>query len=145
MTAPSSQPRTDADIALDNEPEAIRTTQDEILKAAADAGYAEAACFAIRLALEEAIYNAFRHGHKELPHEPVRVAWRITDQRIDLAIEDKGPGFEPEAVPDPTSEERLELPHGRGLMLMRAYMTSIEYNDKGNRVEMVFDKATQTP
>jgi serine/threonine-protein kinase RsbW len=37
-------------------------------------------------------------------------------------------------VPDCTLEERLDVPNGRGVMLMRSFMTRIEYNAKGNAV-----------
>ena len=39
-------------------------------------------------------------------------------------------------VPDPTLDENLELPSGRGLMLMRTFMSFVEYNEKGNQVRM---------
>jgi serine/threonine-protein kinase RsbW len=41
-------------------------------------------------------------------------------------------------VPDPTAEENLEIPSGRGVMLMRAYMSEVEYLGAGNRMRMVF-------
>jgi serine/threonine-protein kinase RsbW len=50
------------------------------------------------------------------------------------AIADEGPGFDPGSVPDCTSDERLEAPSGRGVMLMRSFMTTIEYNAAGNAV-----------
>ena len=43
-------------------------------------------------------------------------------------------------MPDPTSHENLEIPSGRGIMLMRAYMSEVEYLDPGNRIRMVFKK-----
>jgi serine/threonine-protein kinase RsbW len=39
-------------------------------------------------------------------------------------------------VPDPTAIENLERPCGRGLMLMRHYMTVVNYNASGNSVSM---------
>ena len=142
MTGAHPEPRLRADLALANEPEAIRRAQEEVLAATQQQAYPEAACFAIRLALEEAVYNAFRHGHRDLPDEPVRLSWAITPDDITITIEDRGPGFVPEDVPDPTSDDRLEIPHGRGLMLMRAYMTSVEFNSKGNRVSMLYRRST---
>ena len=53
---------------------------------------------------------------------------------VRIVIEDEGPGFDPTDVPDPTDDDNLDKPSGRGLMLMRAFMTVIEYNEKGNRV-----------
>lgn len=57
-------------------------------------------------------------------------------------ISDEGPGFDPNDVPDPTDIENLERPCGRGLMLMRHYMTEVNYNSTGNSVRMkkVFKK-----
>jgi serine/threonine-protein kinase RsbW len=52
--------------------------------------------------------------------------------RIDIT--DEGDGFDPALVPDCTQEDRLTVPSGRGVMLMRSFMTRIEYNAKGNRV-----------
>jgi serine/threonine-protein kinase RsbW len=40
------------------------------------------------------------------------------------------------ALPDPTLEENLEKPSGRGVLLMREFMTKVEYNDRGNCVTL---------
>jgi len=37
----------------------------------------------------------------------------------------------------------LDIPNGRGLLLMRAYMESVEYLGKGNHVRMVYVKPAQ--
>ncbi|MEL7474517.1 MAG: ATP-binding protein, partial [Planctomycetota bacterium] len=78
-----------------------------------------------------------KHGHKDLPDSAtVGVEYRVTSDRVVLAVQDRGPGFTPGEVPDPTLDENLELPSGRGLMLMRAYMSDVRHNEAGNRVEM---------
>ncbi|HBS27858.1 MAG TPA: ATP-binding protein [Phycisphaerales bacterium] len=140
MAGGQPRARSNAKVSLLNEPDSIRAVEREILEAASTHGYPEAAQFAIRLALEEAVFNAFRHGHKHLPDEPVLVDWTVSRGSVRIVVEDRGPGFTPDAVPDPTHEDRLELPHGRGVMLMKAYMTQVEYNDRGNRVTMVYQK-----
>ena len=43
---------------------------------------------------------------------------------------------QPTAVPDCTADENLERPGGRGLALIQAYMTHVEYNKCGNSVTM---------
>lgn len=48
----------------------------------------------------------------------------------------EGDGFDPQNVPDPTTHEKLEIPNGRGLLLMRRLMTRIRHNQRGNSVEM---------
>lgn len=90
--------------------------------------------FGIRLALDEAIVNAIKHGNAFHPEKTVRVDCLIEDNFFRIEIEDQGPGFCLADVPDPTEEENLERPCGRGIMLMRSFMSKIEYSPTGNRV-----------
>lgn len=92
--------------------------------------------FAVHLALEEALVNAIKHGNRKDPSKIVSVSCRMKPDRIQIRITDEGDGFDPLSVPDPTEEENLEVPSGRGLMLMRCYMTSLEFNKTGNCVMM---------
>ncbi len=118
--------------------EELERLQDSVLAAVTDAGFDEASTFAVRLALEEAVANAFRHGNAEDPNKTVTVRYEVTPHEIHLSIEDEGSGFDPGSVPDPTEDENLEIPSGRGIMLMRAYMTSVEIVAPGNRIDMTF-------
>lgn len=128
-------------LSVPNEQRAMDDAQNHVIGLAEKRGYPKASLFAVRLALHEAIMNAFRHGHKHLaPTVPVHVKFQVSDQHIDLTVEDQGPGFDPQDVPDPTLEENLERGSGRGLLLIRAYMSIVEYNAKGNALRMVYDK-----
>lgn len=90
--------------------------------------------FGVRLALEEALVNAIKHGNGMDPDKTVTIQWKIDASSVLVEIEDQGPGFVIEDVPDPTAEENLERPCGRGIMLMRSFMSRVEFNDRGNRV-----------
>ena len=57
-------------------------------------------------------------------------------EKIWIKVSDQGQGFNPEAVPDCTDPEHHRVPNGRGIMLMRNFMSRVEYNEKGNVVEM---------
>ena len=92
--------------------------------------------FAVHLVLEEAVVNAIRHGNGLDPSKRVRVETKISAQRCWIQVEDEGSGFDPREVPDCTANENLEKPGGRGLMLMQNFMSSVEYNEAGNRVVM---------
>ena len=119
----------------------IEGTVKRILEALERHGYTEASRFAVRLAVEEGLANAFRHGHKGLAEStPVRFEFDVKPDELHVTIEDRGPGFAPDTIPDPTLDANLELPSGRGLMLMKAYMTQVSFNAKGNRVMMVYRK-----
>ena len=93
--------------------------------------------FAIRLALEEALSNAIKHGNGLDPAKTVTVKFTVSADELKIVITDQGRGFNPEGVPDPTTDEHLEEPNGRGIMLMRAYMDEVNYNPRGNEVRMV--------
>jgi serine/threonine-protein kinase RsbW len=114
-----------------------RAIQKRIMEEIEKHHYHEDAVFAIKLALEEALINAIKHGNKEDPHKKVRIQCRVTPQETEIIIEDEGPGFDRSTVPDPTTEENLERLHGRGILLMEAYMDVIEWSNNGRRVRMV--------
>ena len=117
----------------------VEAIQNAIDAAMASAGYSKASLFAVRLAFQEAIANAFNHGHRNLPPDtPARVEYRVSPAEVVIVIEDQGPGFQTDAVADCTLDENLEVPRGRGVMLIRNYMTEVRYNEKGNRIEMVY-------
>src|SRR2546423_9927738 len=81
--------------------------------------------FSIRLALEEALVNAIKHGNQLDRSKKVHIQCAIQKGRFEIGIADEGPGFNPEEVPDPLCEENLERPCGRGLFLIRHYMTDV--------------------
>ena len=108
-------------------------------------GYSERAIFGMRLALEEVLTNAVRHGNQGDASKTVKVEARVTDEAAEFSIEDEGEGFVPEAVPDCTDEANLMRPGGRGVMLIKAYMTDVRYNDRGNRVTLVKRRDCERP
>jgi serine/threonine-protein kinase RsbW len=118
----------------------VDRVQGEVEGAIRARGYDDDAAFAIRLCLEEALVNAFRHGNRLEPGLTVTFKARIGDDACTFEVQDQGEGFDPGGVPDPTAEENLEIPSGRGIMLMRAYMSEVEYLDPGNRLRMVFTR-----
>ena len=114
--------------------------QRQILAEAEAAGFGSQALFAIRLALDEALANAVKHGNKLDAAKTVTVDYTVTPQRVDITICDQGTGFKPDDLCDPTHEDNLSRPHGRGVMLMRAYMTEVTFNDTGNCVHLAKDR-----
>ncbi len=119
----------------------IDAAQERVIDAVTFAGYGKSTIFAVRLAMHEAVSNAFRHGHAGLPDETtVALTWKVTADQVQIYVQDQGPGFIPQDVPDPTLEENLERGSGRGLLLIRAYMTTAEYADGGRRLEMTYRK-----
>ena len=119
--------------------------QKEILDALQACDYSQHDIFGIHLALEEALVNAIKHGNRMDRSKTVRIAYQIDDRFFQIEIQDQGEGFDLDAVPDPTAEENLERPCGRGIMLMRSFMSSVEYNSQGNCVVMRKFRENSTP
>lgn len=90
--------------------------------------------FGFRLALEEAVVNAIKHGNRLDKAKRVHVICKSTSDGVWVQVTDEGPGFNPDAVPDCTDPERIDIPSGRGIMLMRNYMSRVEYIERGNVV-----------
>ena len=116
---------------------AARKVCDRVLEATEAHGYGQECTFAIRLAVEEGLDNAIKHGNRFVAEKRVEVQFDIDPKRAVITITDEGDGFDPAVVPDPTTDENIEKPTGRGIMLMRAYMDEVRFNDRGNQVCIV--------
>jgi serine/threonine-protein kinase RsbW len=117
--------------------EAIRDAESEVIDRMGDLGYDEDYRFAVRLASEEALVNAMKHGNHMDPCRCVRLEWRVLPERVEIRVSDEGAGFDPACVPDPTADENLHKPCGRGIMLMRSYMDRVCYKGAGREVLMI--------
>jgi serine/threonine-protein kinase RsbW len=123
---------------LSNRREDIELAERSLLSAIEQRRYNNSSCFAIRLALEEALSNAFKHGNKNDPSKVVRMECQVDRQVVVIDIQDEGEGFDPSSIPDPTAEENVEIPAGRGLTLIRAFMSEVQIPPPGNRLRMKY-------
>ncbi len=123
-------------LVIPSDPAEARTIQEQIEQLLHERAAHDHDIFSIRLALEEALVNAIKHGNQMDRTKKVQVSYRLSAERFDVSISDEGEGFDPNDVPDPTAIENLERPCGRGLMLMRHYMSEVQYNARGNGVVM---------
>ncbi len=122
------------EVVIPSDYESGQAVVERIMTEVGKAGFSSRDEFGIRLSVDEAVTNAIKHGNKLSPDKTVRIDFLRTDAGVRVEIEDQGNGFRPEDVPDCTKDENLESPSGRGLMLMREFMTRIEFSPKGNRV-----------
>jgi serine/threonine-protein kinase RsbW len=125
-------------LELSSRREEIDRAQSSVLAAMATHGYDEGSRFAVRAAIEEALANAMDHGNAGDPRMPVLLEYEVRDDAVVVAVADGGLGFDPEAVPDPTRPENLDIPSGRGIALIRAFMTEVEISPPGNRLRMIY-------
>jgi serine/threonine-protein kinase RsbW len=90
-----------------------------------------------RVGLTEALSNAMLYGNADDPSKRVLVEVSMLEGRLQATVKDQGAGFDPTAVPDPTTPENLTKACGRGLFLMRELLDEVSYNDRGNEVTLV--------
>lgn len=90
-----------------------------------------------RVGLTEALSNAMLYGNDRDPSKRVLVEITLGDRQITARVTDQGSGFDPGAIPDPTTPENITRPGGRGLFLMRKLLDDVRFNDRGNSVTLV--------
>jgi CheY-like chemotaxis protein len=116
----------------------------------------------VGVAVHEALVNAMVHGNLEVGSELKAGDWKVYHALIrergrlepycsrrvkvtlradrspwlEVVVRDEGPGFDPAALPDPTDPANWERADGRGLLLIRTFFDTIEYNPTGNEITM---------
>jgi serine/threonine-protein kinase RsbW len=94
-----------------------------------DNGLSDEFASAIDLAVRESVANAVKHGNKFDPAKDVEVRLKCSDEGVEIKVRDYGPGFEVEEVPDPTNPANLLKDSGRGILFMRAFMDTVEWEN----------------
>jgi len=107
-------------------------TIERVTAVLAELGYPPRDMFGARLALEEAICNAIKHGNQNDPTKLVDVRYCIRTDHLLVEVEDQGSGFVPGHVRDATAPENLDRPCGRGMLLIHHYATWVRHNREGN-------------
>lgn len=91
----------------------------------------------LQMVMEEALYNAWKHGCRSSPEGRITVRRSYgNDARIEVL--DQGPGFDWSAVQDPTSPEHRLRPSGRGLYMIRRFADEALWSDRGRHLDIYF-------
>jgi serine/threonine-protein kinase RsbW len=106
-------------------------------------GYPLKDLFAVSLALREAVANAYRHGHRCDPRKNIYLRYAVTNDEVLLEVEDQGPGFVLEQLPDRFVRETRDRIWGRGLLMMWAFTTWMSFNRLGNRVTLAKQRSPE--
>lgn len=102
----------------------------------------------LRIAVSEAVTNAVEAHRVAGTDSRIEVRCLTNDTSVEVTVRDRGPGFDPDAVPllpDVETPERLLFESGLGLPLMRRLVdrTDIESHDDGTLVRLIIDTASQ--
>lgn len=92
----------------------------------------------IMVAVTESVNNAIRHGNKLDKNKNVTLTVESAENSLKFLIQDEGPGFDYNNLPDPTAPENLEKLGGRGIFLMKNLADEVNFHDEGRVAELVF-------
>jgi len=93
----------------------------------------------IMVAAMEAVNNAVIHGNKGNSEKKVFIDLKYENKQLIISVEDQGEGFSYNDIPDPTAPENIEKLTGRGVFLMRKLADEVKFNEKGNKVILIFN------
>ena len=114
-------------LKLPSRVESINEATAAVMDAARRLGFTDDALFGIEMAVRESVTNAVLHGNREDESKPVEVGFYGTDAGAVLTVCDRGEGFDPSGVADPTAEENLLKTSGRGILFMRTFMDEVTW------------------
>jgi serine/threonine-protein kinase RsbW len=109
-------------------------------KVARDWGYPDDFISSIDLAVRESVANAVKHGNKFDEEKHVLIEFADTSAGFEMSVRDFGSGFDVDAIPDPTDPAHILSASGRGILFMRSFMDTVEWqtnDDGGTTVKMV--------
>jgi serine/threonine-protein kinase RsbW len=115
------------ELKLPSRIESINEAAAAVTDAARRLGFTEDALFGIELAVRESVTNAVLHGNREDESKPVEVGVFGTDDALVVTVRDRGEGFDPEKIADPTAEENILKASGRGILFMRNFMDEVTW------------------
>lgn len=96
--------------------------------------------FALHTVLVESIENAFIHGNKSVRDLEVRVFILVNKSEIFVEVEDKGEGFDLNAIPSPVEGTNIFNESGRGLFFIKSFSSSCYTVGKGNIIRIKIDR-----
>ncbi|GIK61066.1 MAG: ATP-binding protein [Ignavibacteriota bacterium] len=122
-------------LEIESDPNNLITVEEFVNYFAKDLGLSDEQLSVLLLAVTEATTNAIIHANKCDIKKLVTIHAHIEDthqgkhpQKLIVKIKDEGKGFDPAALPNPTEPENLLKDSGRGVFLMKVYMSDVKYN-----------------
>lgn len=93
--------------------------------------------FDIKLALQEAVINAVKHGNQLNNALSVHIIIRTERHTVTIDVTDEGKGFDFKRVPNPTDDENLAKREGRGIFLIKHLMDKVQFLNGGRTIRMI--------
>lgn len=118
-------------------PQEVPSFTKKIIKKLKINGIKEEILFDLKLALNEALINAIKHGNNSDKNKSVFLKITKKADKLEICIEDKGKGFDYKNLKLPTAKNNLTKQSGRGVFLIKKFMDELNFFDRGCRLKMV--------
>jgi serine/threonine-protein kinase RsbW len=116
------------ELVLPSRVEAVADAAAAAAEVVSRAEFGEEAVFGIDMAVREAVTNAVLHGNQQDEAKTVEVTFTTSTEAIEITVRDRGEGFNPDNVPDPTDAQNLLKTSGRGIFFIRTFMDEVEWS-----------------
>ena len=129
-------PHITLECSLPSEVTAISPFVDKLMPLLRSCGCVPEGVSDVEIALREALANAIIHGNHEDRGKHVHVTCCCKPDEVSIAVKDEGNGFDVNNVPNPTTPENIGSAHGRGILVMKAVMDEVRFEEGGIVVQM---------
>jgi serine/threonine-protein kinase RsbW len=103
-------------------------------------GLSEDVAYWLELTISESMINAIRHGNQSDPTKDAYLSISFDGESVEIIVEDEGEGFKLDELADPTKDENLLKPCGRGILIIKSFMDEVKLTPRqggGTRLRMV--------
>ena len=114
-------------LSLPSRIDAIAEAATAAAEVAQRVGLDEEGAFGLDMAVREAVTNAVLHGNRQDETKRVELSFAEVRGELVVTVRDEGAGFDPTGVADPTAAENLLKTSGRGILFMRNFMDTVEW------------------
>jgi len=107
-----------SELSLPSRIDTIATAAAAVADFVGRSGISDDAAFGIDMAVR---------GNRQDEDKTVDITLKSSPDAVEISVHDQGPGFNPEAVPDPTAQENILKASGRGIFFMRSFMDEVDW------------------
>lgn len=121
-------------------PNSMPLIEEFVLESIEELKLSDTALNQLTSSVAEASSNCIIHGNKSDEKKIIEVEIDIDEEKIVITLKDEGEGFDINNVPDPTLPENILKDSGRGIHIMKSFLTELKYSftEKGTETILVF-------
>ena len=128
-------------LSLSSDPRDVERLLTSLESILAESCLDEMSAFHLRCAVVEVVNNCIQHAYKNKSGQPIEITYALAPDRVQVAIADRGPPF---SEPDGPSEVSLMDESGRGLQIIKAWVSSLKFERNNGWNFCLLEQKVQT-